>query len=87
MPLNSRVAPCGWRCPNRRPAFTGPCGRITIIMVSVDNDAVHVALDFIHVFAIVNESGRISGIAIYGQIGGLLANSSVRCCLTAEMGQ
>ena len=26
MPLEPKLAPCGWRCPHRRPALTGPFG-------------------------------------------------------------
>ena len=26
MPLEPKLAPCGWRCPHRRPAFTGTFG-------------------------------------------------------------
>ena len=26
MPLEPELAPCGWRCPHRRPALTGPSG-------------------------------------------------------------
>ena len=26
MPLEPKLASCGWQCPHRRPAFTGPFG-------------------------------------------------------------
>ena len=26
MPLEPKLAPCGWRCPHRRPALTGSFG-------------------------------------------------------------
>ena len=33
MPLEPKLAPCGWRCPHRRPALTGPFGNCVIVIV------------------------------------------------------
>ena len=33
MPLEPKLAPCGWRCPHRRPALMGPFGNWTNVVV------------------------------------------------------
>ena len=35
LPLDPKPAPCGWRCPHRRPALTGPFGNVVFYLQKV----------------------------------------------------